>query len=490
MQPPISSSNSRDDSALPAQRKRPAPTAGALPRIERRSQHQGPTSQDTPPQYMNVFSMLTPEDGDAFIPTDSNALTRSVMEREREKIREPRTENTYNTRAQSRLASASEEQQSEIMTIDPSLIDPQIMSSQPMYNTWKSKDGVMASLLRDEQVLDFDILAIREPWRNAYHNTTHHPHRHLFNLIYLDDSETRVCTFISQKISKTRWTTTHHSPDYMTITITNGAREEDTLHIHNFYNPVAATGQSNISLLHEVLTASPEQNHIVVGNFNLHHPLWGGAGTRQDPESEELIQLMGLHQLQSLLPPGSVTYQNLGETTVDLALGTPWVHERKVFCGVREDLDHQSDHLPIATTIMVEVEADIAPEKCLWQQMDKDIFRVTLESTLPQPSALQTEGEIDQLTEQIVSCITRAIETSTPKARPCERSMPGWTQECKDAVTQARRLRRWYKQTRLPEDWEAYCQAQNHKAHLIQKTLHNAYRVNVQETASTQEGLF
>ncbi|TPX25219.1 hypothetical protein DIZ76_010669 [Coccidioides immitis] len=76
--------------------------------------------------------MLTPEDGDAFIPTDSNALTRSVMEREREKIREPRTENTYNTRAQSRLASASEEQQSEIMTIDPSLIDPQIMSSQPM----------------------------------------------------------------------------------------------------------------------------------------------------------------------------------------------------------------------------------------------------------------------------------------------------------------------------------------------------------------------
>ncbi|KMU88200.1 hypothetical protein CIHG_05371 [Coccidioides immitis H538.4] len=464
MQPPISSSNSRDDSALPAQRKRPAPTAGALPQIECRSQHQGPTSQDTPPQYMNVFSMLTPEDGDAFIPTDSNALTRSVMEREREKIREPRTENTYNTRAQSRLASASEEQQSEIMTIDPSLIDPQIMSSQPMYNTWKSKDGVMASLLRDEQVLDFDILAIQEPWRNAYHNTTHHPHRHLFNLIYLDDSETRVCTFISQKISKTRWTTTHHSPDYMTITITNGAREEDTLHIHNFYNPVAATGQSNISLLHEVLTASPEQNHIVVGNFNLHHPLWGGAGTRQDPESEELIQLIGLHQLQSLLSPGSVTYQNLGETTVGSCSGhTFGFTSARVFCGV---------------------------QKCLWQQMDKDIFRVTLESTLPQPSALQTEGEIDQLTEQIVSCITRAIETSTPKARPCERSMPGWTQECKDAVTQARRLRRWYKQTRLPEDWEAYCQAQNHKAHLIRKTLHNAYRVNVQETASTQEGLF
>lgn len=161
------------------------------------------------------------------------------------------------------------------------------------YNTWKSKDGVMLSLPRDERIMGFDILAIQELWRNAHHNTTHHPHKHLFDLVYLDNAETRVCVFINRKIPKARWTAIHHSPDLTIITITTSpGTEENTLYIHNFYNPTTDTGESNIPLLQGVLAAIPGQNHILVGNFNLHHPLWGGESAQRHSEANELIQLM------------------------------------------------------------------------------------------------------------------------------------------------------------------------------------------------------
>jgi hypothetical protein len=59
----------------------------------------------------------------------------------------------------------------------------------------------MASMLRDERILDFDIIAIQEPWRNEHINIMHHPCSQHLDLLYFDSPETRTCTFISKKIS-------------------------------------------------------------------------------------------------------------------------------------------------------------------------------------------------------------------------------------------------------------------------------------------------
>lgn len=55
------------------------------------------------------------------------------------------------------------------------------------YNVMKSKGKVMASLLRDERIGDFDIIAIQEPWRNPYFHTTHYPCSRSFHLVNPDD---------------------------------------------------------------------------------------------------------------------------------------------------------------------------------------------------------------------------------------------------------------------------------------------------------------
>lgn len=155
------------------------------------------------------------------------------------------------------------------------------MSSQPslsilQYNVMRSKDKVMASLLRDERMGNFDIIAIQEPWRNSYFNTTHYPCGQSFDLLYPDDPDVRACFLVNKRIPKARWTATYHSLDLNTFIFSPSERDGDTLHVHNLYNPTTDTGQSTIPILREVLTRTACDSHIVVGDFNLHYPLWGG----------------------------------------------------------------------------------------------------------------------------------------------------------------------------------------------------------------------
>jgi hypothetical protein len=52
------------------------------------------------------------------------------------------------------------------------------------YNVWKSKDRVMAPLLADPRIQDFDIIALQEPWTNRYKDTTYCPRAAPFFLAY------------------------------------------------------------------------------------------------------------------------------------------------------------------------------------------------------------------------------------------------------------------------------------------------------------------
>ncbi|EDN02399.1 predicted protein [Histoplasma mississippiense (nom. inval.)] len=441
------------------QRKRPAetlPTERTTARLRRNPQS-------------TTFRNFTQEDSEVFV-LNKESLHRAMEDRERE-MRIENEEYTPN-------------RDSPIMTRS------RTASQQPPYNVRKSKNKVMASLLKDGSIKEFDVIAIQEPWRNNFTNTTHYPRPQSFDLVYLDDPGTRTCMFINRRIPRGRWTATTPSPDFCTVSIQCTEAPEDTIHIHNLYNPETSTGNSTIPLLRRTITEANSEKQIVVGDFNLHHPLWGGTGSDRDAEAEELVTLMADQQLELLIPQGTVTYdEHNRQTTIDLALGTPWIHERKAYCGLREDLDHQSDHQPIAVTIMTAVETCDPPDQWQWQRTNTQTLELELQRNLPHPTVLDSEASVDQV-QGLVHAITRAIDASTPKAKPSDRSIPGWTQECKEAQRTARRLRRRYQKTRLESDWEAYCQARNYKGRLIKKTLRDAYRARVREVSDSPHGLW
>ena len=225
------------------------------------------------------------------------------------------------------------------------------------YNVMKSRDVVMATLLRDPRIQEYDILALQEPWRNPFISTTHNPITHSFHLCFPNDSReapARVCFFINKRIDPNRWRFTDHTRDLSTLEIiTNTPPTEAAIkfYIHNVYNPPRSSDHRTSCLPHlrTALSAYQEEEQIILGDFNLHHELWGGLTVRErDPESDDLIGLVEDFQLGSLLPTGTITYDDKNaQSCIDLCYGTQDLVDRVITCNVDPSMDHNSDHLPI-----------------------------------------------------------------------------------------------------------------------------------------------
>ena len=98
------------------------------------------------------------------------------------------------------------------------------------YNVMRSKDIVMATLLRDQNILEYDILAIQEPWRNPFMSTSHNPIPESFHLFFPQDTRdapARVCFFINKRLDETTWRDTERTRDVCTLTIKCLAHEEE-----------------------------------------------------------------------------------------------------------------------------------------------------------------------------------------------------------------------------------------------------------------------
>jgi exonuclease III len=260
------------------------------------------------------------------------------------------------------------------------------------YNVNKSRDKVMAGLLADERALEYDIIAIQEPWRNPFHHTTYHPVKDRFDLVYQETESTRVCFFINSKL-RGSWTHAYHSPDYSTIALqiqqhnTHQPRPR-TVYIHNVYNPSPspACPLGTLPLLERTLQVNPKEEHIVLGDFNLHHPHWTGVDNRGvEKEADELLTIAETNQLQLLLPPGTPTRQERGQhTTIDLVFATPLIAESLIACGLADqELDHDSDHLPVSTIIGTATFTHDRPNRRIWHQLDGKRLHQTLAQSLP-----------------------------------------------------------------------------------------------------------
>ena len=126
------------------------------------------------------------------------------------------------------------------------------------YNVHKSRNMVMASMLRDPRIHEYDILAIQEPWRNPFAATTHHPSKRVFHLCCPAGSEAgpaRVCFFINKRLDHKRWQFKEHSRDICSLTVEFGddQQEEQNVIIHNVYNP-ARRSESDSTVLVDVRT--------------------------------------------------------------------------------------------------------------------------------------------------------------------------------------------------------------------------------------------
>ena len=303
----------------------------------------------------------------------------------------------------------------------------------------------MVPLFQNESILNIDIIALQEPWRNTRDQTTYHPRKDAFHLIYPESDKARVCFFVNKRIEQSTWTYTVDSPDVISIHIKFLDRQ---VHIHNIYNPVNAKEIStSIPVLERRLAANPHEEHIALGDFNLHHESWGGpeASTAHIEKSEELLLVMQRWELEQMVPVGTATYkESTGKSTIDLIFATPLLSESLVCCKIAEDFDHDSDHQPILSEWTLQMIDKPADSRRLLAKMDCVLLIKTLQENLASISPLssKTAKELDEKVISLVEAIDTAMDASIPRSKLCARSIPGFDEDCKDAQMRARRLKK------------------------------------------------
>src|SRR3982075_990106 len=353
------------------------------------------------------------------------------------------------------------------------------------YNVQTSKDKVMAPLLADPRTHEFDIIAIQEPWKNPHIETTYCPARSPFYLLYPPEGRARSCFLINKKLDITSWEPGLLTPDLCSLQIRteNGSK----LWIHNTYSqpPCSySTTEYNtpISALPELLSEPGE--HILLGDLNLHHPWWcGPRNPATHKAADQLIDTLQTHDMQLALPNGSVTWEAHGTaSTIDLVFITRALQNRIIKCQVREDLEHGSDHYPIALEFTLNpIYATPTPQRN-WKKMDHGEIATQAQSlNLP---LLNSVEAIEQYTSYLLTFITNIIEKIPFKKRSKE-ATPWWNQEVEEAVKLERSARRRWRNSGENTHREEWQEAGKEKRKCIAQAKRKQFREAIAEAAES-----
>jgi hypothetical protein len=368
------------------------------------------------------------------------------------------------------------------------------------YNVRRSKDIVMAPLLRDPAILRYDIIAIQEPWINPYEYNSHNPISSLFTLWLpkQGDKPPGVAFYINKRLDHSLVSFTSHTSHLATIAVTysTGNINTNTIHIHNVYNQPpdekpTSTLRELEAIVKRIRTSPKSKNHeqLLVGDFNMEGPEWAADDLGDRGSARQGLpyfrELLATENLEIVLPKGTITREERGAlSTIDLAICDRRSLFKLVECRRVDELDHDSDHWPIHT--ILDLQPEQAPERPpikLWNRTPITEFCQSLQSKLPKLKSRLTNEEVSQLMLQVVEALATTIEDIVPTTKPTTWHTPGFTAECKAKCNEVRKFRKAWQQTRAEKDWETYRVARNEKGKLITKALQEAHRERVNRAA-------
>ena len=233
----------------------------------------------------------------------------------------------------------------------------------------------MAQFLRDPRVLAADIIAIQELQKNPFQDSTYHPAKGIYELLQLVETEigqrARVCIYISKKlVGQTYYA---HSGDLQEVRIRTEVGE---VRIFNIYNDqVIGDG---LNLLKDLVEPAREQlgfSYIIVGDFNLYHPVQGGDDIVKDAKVEDVLILMDIANLGLQTELGMLIRINaVSQTTIDLVLVSRKLYERLIVYKVSEDIYTDLDYLLISTQVNLGTQSVEETRRRYQKIMDIDKF--------------------------------------------------------------------------------------------------------------------
>ena len=198
----------------------------------------------------------------------------------------------------------------------------------------------------------------------------------------------RTAFLVAKGIPTAQWQVVENTGDLQAIRITT---ESGPMVIVNVYVPGPANGRQNTGRVLYDCTALLQrlgeegEEILLLGDFNLHHPRWGGIHVSADPQADYLLTSCASLGLHLLLPVGTTTWQRGNSaTTIDLVFGTQGVQQRVLQCDARPKWAQLPDHIPVETILDMQV-VDEAPQQGFnVRRLNKEKFNAQLADALAQ----------------------------------------------------------------------------------------------------------
>ncbi|KAJ5876413.1 uncharacterized protein N7529_001997 [Penicillium soppii] len=169
---------------------------------------------------------------------------------------------------------------------------------------------------------------------------------------------------------------------------------------------------------------------MIMGDFNRHDQLWGGdeVSLGRQGEADPIIGLMSEFALSSLLKRGTKTWHGEGqygdcESTIDLVLASDNLADLMTKCVIH-GTEHGSDHRTIETVFDAPWSAPKHQERLLLKNAPWKEINARIASTL---ATTPLEGTVQQKTDRLMSAVSDAVHTLTPRAKPSPHAKRWWT---------------------------------------------------------------
>jgi hypothetical protein len=292
----------------------------------------------------------------------------------------------------------------------------------------------------------------------------------------------RTCFMVSKAIDEAQWQVKYYGPYISSISITT--IDHGRLTIINVYSPGRPGGNPQIIGWQELQQAMQEaQNEeiIVLGDFNCHHPKWGGMQAATQPQAEHLLQELTRHGLQLCTPPGEATWERGSRSSViDLTFMTIGTSERLEYCGTIRDWSLTRDHYPIAIRISVAPEPQAKSRGFNLNNLNEEALRESIDKA----EWARAEQPITALQE----AISQALETLCKRKYPSRYSKPAWSAHTQRLIQLTRAARRRHTQQQSHSTRIAYQLVSNSMRKAVQRDSRQRWRLFLQEIGNEKEG--
>lgn len=354
------------------------------------------------------------------------------------------------------------------------------------YNAGKSARR-QQSLLAHPATRKYDLIAVQEPSYNPVTGGTHCAGGSGFWSVYeARGKNTRVALLVNKRLRLADWSAWQENDCIQVFRLWT---PEGVLRVVNVY--VAAEGGRVVLGPDSALRRVPrllveEEECVLLGDFNLHHPSWGGERVRRaDEAARELIDMTSQRDLHLATSQGAVTWRGGRSegTTIDLTFLSRRLFNGLIRCAPVDNANEVEDHTAVETVVAVPHLQQERVGRWSWKEMNTEAVQED-SKRLKVPSTLTSREALEEYARYVMDFVVNLSRKHGRFTHPAPWCKTWWSPEVATAVEQ-------YKSTlRGTRDPEILWRARGERNAVVKRAKAASFRGFLRDAAEEPQTLW